>query len=98
MMKLEEILKFVSKIDRVSIHTIDDGLYYNYRFKRDVPTCWNDYYVYGFGMMESEEYEYWKDNANPEKIPLNRLPEGIKSEINLSQFLEIVISKEEIYR
>lgn len=49
-----EIRKFVSQIDRVSICMDETLRYYNYRFIKQVPHDFDELYLYGMGVIESE--------------------------------------------
>ena len=53
-MKFKEIKKYISAIDRVSICMYETLRYENYRFIRRVPDKYDEYYVYGIGLIESE--------------------------------------------
>ena len=52
--QFKEFKKYVSIIDRVSICMKETLQYDNYRYMRDVPEKYDDYYLYGVGMIESE--------------------------------------------
>lgn len=49
--------KYISRIDRLSICMKETLEYANYIFLKDVPDIYDDLYVYGIGMIESEFYE-----------------------------------------
>ena len=49
--------KYISRIDRLSICRKETLEYENYIFLKDVPDIYDDLYVYGIGMIESEFYE-----------------------------------------
>ena len=49
-----EIRKFVSRIDRISICMKETSQYYNYRLIKQVPHDFDDLYVYGIGIIDSE--------------------------------------------
>ena len=53
-LKFKELRKYVSKIDRLSVCQKEDLSYNNYRIMEDVPTSYDEYYVYGIGMIDSE--------------------------------------------
>lgn len=58
-----ELRNYLSKIDRLSICMLETLNYHNYICLKDVPNSYDDYYVYGIGMIESEfdeinKYEY----------------------------------------
>ena len=48
------IRKYCSRIDRVSICMQDTLKYKNYSSIRDVPADYDDLYLFGFGVIESE--------------------------------------------
>ena len=52
--KFREAREYISRIDRVSICMLETLCYENYRYIDEVPEKYNDYYVYGIGMIESE--------------------------------------------
>lgn len=49
-----EIRKFVSRIDRISICMKETLQYYNYRFIKQVSHDFDDLYVYGIGIIDTE--------------------------------------------
>lgn len=52
--KFKDIRQYISKIDRVSICMQDTLIYNNYRYIREVPHSYDECYLYGIGMIESE--------------------------------------------
>lgn len=48
------IRKFCSHIDRISICMKETLSYENFKFIKDVPESYDKYFLYGFGMIESE--------------------------------------------
>jgi len=60
LVRFSTIRPLLSKIDRISIRE-DDGSYENYRFPRDVPAVYDDYYVRGFGIIDGE---FMSENPN----------------------------------
>lgn len=52
--QFKEFKKYVSIIDRVSICMKETLQYDNYRYMRDVPEKYDDYYLSGVGLIESE--------------------------------------------
>lgn len=90
MLKFKELRNVISKIDRLSICMIETYAYENYRFMRNVPEKYDDYYVYGIGMLESEfeiaeafEFEVKGNQINSElffasciEIMLSEKPKG----------------------
>lgn len=48
------IRKYCSRIDRVSICMKEMLQYENYPFIKDVPAVYDDLFLYGFGMIDSE--------------------------------------------
>lgn len=49
-----EIRKYVSWIDRVSICMVRTGSYSNYGSIKEVPESFDEYYLYGIGVIENE--------------------------------------------
>ena len=83
-LKFKELRQYISVIDRISICMRETLQYDNYRFMRDVPDKYDDYYVYGIGMIESEF-----------KIDETALPSDLKKDIGNGYYyghcLEIVL-------
>ena len=52
-----ELRNYLSRIDRLSICMLETLSYNNYIWLKDVPYSYDDYYVYGIGMIESEFYK-----------------------------------------
>ena len=62
----KELRKYLSVIDRLSICNKETMQYKNYMFLEEVPTDYDEMYVYGVGMINSEffkagEYQYKAD-------------------------------------
>ncbi|MBR5486274.1 MAG: hypothetical protein IKV41_07175 [Oscillospiraceae bacterium] len=53
-MKFKDIRGYLSRIDRVSICCKEDLSYENFMRIGDVPDKYNEKYLYGFGVIESE--------------------------------------------
>jgi hypothetical protein len=53
--------KYISQIDRLSICRKETLEYTNYIFLKEVPDIYDDLFVYGIGMIESEFYEVHKN-------------------------------------
>lgn len=68
-----DVRAYCSRIDKVSICMLETLNYQNYLFIEDVPHDYDRYYLYGFGMIESE----FKDEG---KILLKRCLEFMLSE------------------
>ena len=49
--------KYISQIDRLSICMLETNDYSNYVFLKEVPDIYDDLYVYGIGIIESEFYQ-----------------------------------------
>lgn len=49
-----DIREYCSRIDRISICMKETLTYQNYRFMNQIPHVYDRYYVYGFGMIQSE--------------------------------------------
>ena len=50
----KEIRKYISWIDRVSVCIVETGSYFNYGSIKEVPESFDEYYLYGIGVIESE--------------------------------------------
>lgn len=53
-LEFKELRKYISSIDRISICMEETKRYENYRYIRDIPDKYDQLYVYGIGMIESE--------------------------------------------
>lgn len=53
-LKFKELKKYISVIDRLSICMQETLQYENYRYLRMVPDKYDELYVYGIGMIDSE--------------------------------------------
>lgn len=53
-LKFKELKKYISKLDRLSICRKETMQYENYRYLRMVPDKYDEFYVYGIGMIDSE--------------------------------------------
>ena len=53
-MKFKELRKYISKIDRLHILMEETLEYKNFKFISEVPESYDDLYVFGIGMRESE--------------------------------------------
>lgn len=71
--KFKEIRQYISKIDRVSICMKETLTYNNYRYIKQVPHSYDECYLYGIGMIESEfEGEFggmYDQDAGPDNEP-----------------------------
>ena len=56
-MTFRTLRKYISQIDRVSICIKETLEYSNYLFLKDVPECYDDLFVFGIGIIESEFFE-----------------------------------------
>ena len=83
----KELRKYISKINRISICKKEDLSYDNYRFMKDVPVSYDDYYVYGIGMIESEFPSAWIYNPGEFR---NKEP---GKETVMASCLEIMVSE-----
>ena len=91
-MKFGEFRKYVSRIDRVSICMKETLSYENFQFIELVPDTYDQYYLYGVGLAESE-------------FPLSQVPEmnaslgkGLsheekEKEMVYAECMEIMLSK-----
>lgn len=53
-MTFKVLKKYISRIDRLSICDKDTLIYNNFNCIADVPDIYDDMYVYGIGMVDSE--------------------------------------------
>ena len=93
-LKFREAREYISRIDRVSICMLETLCYENYRYIDKVPEKYNDYYVYGIGMIESE---FEIAEALEREVKGNK----INDKYFLAQCIEIMLSeksKSEKYR
>lgn len=87
-MKFKDFKKYVSVIDRVSICMQDTLQYDNYRYMADVPNGkYDDYYVYGVGLIQSE-FEIGPDG--PDSLEKENM---INNKYCLMECMEIMLSK-----
>lgn len=82
--KFKELKPFISRFDRLSICTHETGDYENFMRTGDLPDAYDEYYIYGIGMINSEFYKVskYEYSTNYEDGPLALLP-----------CIEIVLSK-----
>lgn len=68
-----ELRKYCCVFDRVSVCMQETGRYDNYRLIAHAPSTYDQYYLYGFGMFESEfvddDFEGWDRPAPPSLHP-----------------------------
>ena len=86
-LKFKELRRYISKIDRLSVCKKEDLSYDNYRYIDHVPASYDEYYVYGIGMIESEFPAEWI--CNPRELEHGRLGENTV----MASCLEIMVSK-----
>lgn len=53
-MRFNELRKYISVIDKVSICMRESLQYENFYYMEQVPEKYDEYYVYGIGLIESE--------------------------------------------
>lgn len=75
-MKFKDLKPYVSRIDKLSICKYETMCYENFIRMRDVPDKYDDLYVYGVGMIESEfyqisKYEYSAHRGDGDLVLLN---------------------------
>ena len=82
--KFKELKPFISHLERLSICMLETMQYENFIRIGDVPDKYNEYYVYGIGMIDSEFYQIskYEYSAKYKDGPLALLP-----------CIEIVLSK-----
>lgn len=96
-LKFGELRKYISRTDRVSIcmHENNSLPYKNYRFIKDVPDHYDDYYVFGVGLIDSE---FRLDEFSPEfHVEKRRVNEGYY----LAKCIEIMLKdtpRDEYYK
>ena len=59
-LKVKDLRNYVSRIDRISICLKETLSYENYSCMQEVPETYDDYYVYGIGIIDSEVRENGK--------------------------------------
>lgn len=86
-LKFKELKKYISVLDRVSICMRETLRYENYRFLRDLPDKYDELYVYGIGMIDSEfEIE------NPEYM-LDVKEKDICGKFYFAKCIEVVLAE-----
>lgn len=83
--RFEVLRKYLSSIDRLSICIKETMEYENFIYCREVPDSYNDLYVYGIGMIESEFYIDGEHGYTAA---------GDRNNLTLVSCIEIVLSKE----
>lgn len=81
-----ELCCYLSQIDRLSICMLETLQYENFIWLKDVPDTYNQYYVYGIGMIESEFYKTDKK--------LIYTANGKREDLELAGCMEIMLSEE----
>lgn len=76
--------KYLSIIDRLSICMLETSQYKNFIYKTDIPDCYDNLYVYGIGMIESE---FYKDGKYIYTVT------GDRENLTFASCIEIVLSK-----
>lgn len=84
----KELRKYLSMIDRLSICDKETGMYHNYLFLEDVPESYDEKYVYGIGMIQSEFYK---------SAPHIYKTEGTRDELVLDYCIEVMLSDKPKY-
>jgi len=80
----KELRKYLSLIDRLSICDKETLNYKNYLYLEEVPESYDDMYVYGIGMIQSEFYK---------SAPHIYKTEGTRDELVLEYCIEVMLSK-----
>ena len=80
-----ELRNYLSRIDRLSICMLETLKYDNYIFLKDVPDSYDDYYVYGIGMIDSEFYKIDK---------YTYAASGDRKDLTLVNCIEVMLSEE----
>lgn len=81
-----ELRCYLSQIDRLSICMLETLKYENFLCLDDVPDTYNQYYVYGIGMIESE---FYKTDSKYEYAV-----SGKREDLVLANCIEVMLSKE----
>lgn len=53
-MRFIELRQYVSRIDRISVCLVETLEYKNFLRIAEVPSKWDDYYIHGIGIIDSE--------------------------------------------
>lgn len=86
-LRFKELKKYISVLDRVSICMRETLRYKNYRFLCDVPDKYDEFYVYGIGMIDSEF-----DIENPEYM-LDVKEKDICKKFYFAKCIEVVLAE-----
>lgn len=86
-LKFKELKKYISVLDRISICMRETLRYENYRFLSDVPDKYDELYVYGIGMIDSEF-----DIENPEHM-LDVKEKDICEKFYFAKCIEVVLAE-----
>lgn len=71
-----DIRDYCSRVDKISICMLETSAYQNYHFIKDVPHDFDRYYLYGFGVIDSE----FEDSIEEGKMLFDRCLEFVLSE------------------
>ena len=92
-MKFKELRRYISRIDRVHMLMNETLEYKNYRFISEVPESYDDYYVYGIGMRETEfPIKYAIDAAIAQGLDIDKVD---REKTIYANALEIMLSETE---
>lgn len=80
-----ELRNYLSVLDRLSICMLETSSYNNYMCLKEVPHTYDDYYVYGVGMIESEFYKINK---------CEYAASGDRKDLALVNCIEVMLSEE----
>ena len=74
--KFKELKPFITRLERLSICMYETMEYENFIRLRDVPDTYDEYFVYGIGMIESNFYKIskYEFSSNRNDGPLVLLP------------------------
>ena len=92
-MTFGEFRKYVSKIDRVSICMKETHSHQNYMFIEMVPNTFDEFYLYGVGIISSE-FPLSEVPEQLARIGKKMSPEEQEKEIVLAECMEIMLSEE----
>ena len=90
--KFKEIRKYISKINRISICMEETLIYNNYRFIREVPESYDECYLYGIGMIDSEFEDEFSGMHSQDAGP-DAEPGAVTRPYEFYKCIEIMLSK-----
>lgn len=82
--KFKELKPFISRLEPLSICMYETNGYENFIRLQDVPDTYDDYYIYGIGMIKSEFYQVSKYEYSADRN---------QGKLAILPCIEIVLSK-----